>query len=83
METVIDIPNSEYGEAITIEEYQGKWGLVASKRVGDDVYKRWCFPEFKKEPGKKSIPWKIVLGDKDAAVQVITELAEAFGMTVV
>ena len=81
-EISIELPGNQYGEVIVIEEYQGVYGLVLSKKgdKGGTVFKKWCFPEFKKEPGKKAVPWKLPLGNRDDAVKVIRALAAAFGI---
>ena len=83
-EVTIEIPNSNYGEVIIVEKYNDQYGLVLGKKgdKGGTVFKKWCFPEFKKEPGKKAVPWKLPLGNRDDAVKVIRALAAAFGIGV-
>ncbi|MFH1183355.1 MAG: hypothetical protein V1690_03775, partial [Candidatus Moraniibacteriota bacterium] len=77
-------PGNRYGEVIVIEEYQGNYCLVLGKKgeKGGTTFKKWCFPEFKKELGKKSVPWRIPLGNRDDACQVAKQIAEAFGWVV-
>jgi len=74
MDNYIEIPGSKYGEAICIEEYQGEISLVLANVNKDKVYKKWCFPEYKKEPLTKSVPWKIPLGDQAQAEKTLKAL---------
>lgn len=84
-EITIEIPGSIYGEVIIIEKYHDQYGLVLGKKgdKGGTVFKKWCFPEWKKEPGKKSVPWKIPLGNATDAITVIKQIANAFNLQVV
>ncbi|MFH2022511.1 MAG: hypothetical protein ABIJ33_04545 [Patescibacteria group bacterium] len=83
-EITIEIPGSAYGEIIIIEKYHDQYGLVLGKKgdKGSTVFKKWCFPEWKKEPGKKAVPWKIPLGNVTDTIEVIKQIAGAFGLTV-
>jgi len=71
----VEIPGSQYGECIVIDEYNGQISLVLGN-VGKDgkIFKKWCFPEYKKEPREKSVPWKIPLGDKTTAEKTLSWL---------
>ena len=83
-EIQIDLPGSSFNECILVELYKDQYSLVLAVKgqKGGTVFKKWCFPEFKKEPGKKAVPWKLPLGNRDDAVKVIKALAAAFGIGV-
>jgi len=83
-EVTIEIPNSNYGEVIIVEKYNDQYSLVLGKKgeKGGTIFKTWGYPQFKKEPGKKAIPWKLPLGNRDDAVKVVRALAAAFGIGV-
>ena len=72
-ETFYPLPGSQYNEGIILEEYNEEYSLIlAQKPQGNGtVYKRWVFPEYKKEPSKKAIPWKITLGNQREAVAAL------------
>lgn len=74
MDQHVEIPDSKYGECIVINEYNGEISLVLGNVSGDKVYKKWCFPEYKKEPRTKSVPWKIPLGSGIQAERTLTAL---------
>jgi hypothetical protein len=79
-------PNSEYGEGVELDEYNGTWSLV-SARMGKDnkVYKEWVYPQARTEKGEpnrpidKCLPWKISLGDsRDEAVKFLEAVLQTF-----
>ena len=64
MDNFLEYPNDKYSGGIELDEYNGEISLVRARRAEDGtVYKDWCFPAIKKEPGKKSLPWKIKIGN--------------------
>ena len=81
MEIFFEFDWSKYGEGVMLEEYQGKYSLVAAvKGKGKGtVFKKWCYPQKDKKPNEKAIPWKITLGDKREAAtmlqKILSELA--------
>lgn len=83
-EITIPLPGSNYGEVIIIEKYNDQYGLVlgSSGKNGGTVYKKWCYPQFKKEAAEKAVPWKLPLGNRIDAVKVVTQIAQAFGVNV-
>ncbi len=67
MENFKEYPNDKYGSGIELDEYNGTYSLVASRRADDgNVYKEWVFPSYKKKPREKSCPWKIPIGSSPA-----------------
>ena len=75
---VVVIPSSEYGDSVCIDDYRGQWSIVACQ-VNDEgyIYKRWCFSATRdKQPAKRSIPWKINLGDPKTAIVVLEKLLD-------
>ena len=84
-EITIELPGSQYGEVIIIEDYNGNYGLCLAKKgdKGGTLWKKWCYPQVKdKKPAEKAIPLKIPLGSRDDARQVSKQIAEAFGWIV-
>lgn len=81
---VIVIPHSEYNEVIIINKYNEEYSLAAGRKGKDGKnYMEWVFAQDKdRKPREKSMPLKIKLGDRNAAVFVIGELAKAFGMVI-
>jgi len=81
----VEIPNSQYGECIILDEYKGTWSLVSARKAKDGehagkVFKRWCFPEKRNGSelvaGDKPLPWKIELGkSKEEALHTMRLIA--------
>lgn len=72
-ENIIEVNNYD---GIKVDEYQGKYYLVAMQKGQNEVwYMRWCFlSRFKKGekepfPSDKKQPIKVVLGDKESAMK--------------
>ena len=68
-------PDSEYGEGVLLDEYNGKYSLVSAResKTGE-IFMQWCFPQARdgsKKPIDKSVPWKVTPGDKDAMVKML------------
>jgi len=63
----------EYHDCVILNEYKGELSLCSGNARGDDVFMRWCFPQAKdREPGKKSIPWKVTIGEsKEQAIETL------------
>ena len=76
MKLIIDYEN-KYNEGIILDEYNGEYSLVVGQK-GDDgnVYKRWAFPQIKREAAKKAIPWAIRLGDAKAAISRLEKIID-------
>ncbi len=67
MENFLAYQNDQYGNGVELDEYNGEYSLVSAKQTeGGRVFKKWCFPEYKKKPIDKSVPWKIPLGNSPA-----------------
>jgi len=69
----VALPDSKYGDGILLEEYNGTMSLVRAfmGNEGKPVMK-WCFPQGKdREPGPKGLPWKIELGSREHAAEVL------------
>ena len=73
--------NDQYNQGIELEEYDGTYSLVLAQKGNDEnVYKKWCFPEYKKKPIDKSVPWKIPLGNSEAeAIETLQYFIELLG----
>ena len=87
--TYFNVENSEYKEAVKVEEYKGAIGLVDAYMKQDGGHgDKWVFPEksdFNEEtkkynhfPGDKTIPKKVVLGySKEEAKKMVMDIFEA------
>lgn len=71
-------PNNDYNEGIRLSEYNGSIELSLAQEVKDGkVYSKFCYPQKydpdtkERKPLGRSIPWKIALGGKSEAVQVL------------
>lgn len=64
-------------DGVAVEEYNGKWSLVAMY----NGYKQWAKYKIGKEKyGEKDFPVKVTLGNKDKAIEILTAiLAEIRG----
>ena len=74
----IKYKDSQYGEGIQLEEYQGKLNLVAAQKGKDGVvYSKWVYPQGIGKgagPIEKALPLKIKLGNKEEAVDILKKL---------
>lgn len=81
-EITIPIPNSQYGEIIVVNKYGDQFSLVAGgvSKAGQN-YMKWGFPQGSdKKPREKAIPWKLNLGNRNEAIEVVKAIATAFGL---
>lgn len=67
--------DSDYGEGIILEKYEGKFSLVAgnkSQKAEGTVYMKWGYPQGKdRKPIDKAIPWKVELGNSREAIKAL------------
>ena len=70
--------------AIALQEYDGRYGLLALERGKNDVlYKKWVFLSRWSKlkggpvPGDKKLPMAVRLGDKQKAIAVLTEILKS------
>jgi hypothetical protein len=72
----IEIPHSEYGDGVILNEYNGTFSIVAAKKGKDGKpYMQWGFPQGKDRlPREKPLPIKINLGDRNAATATLKAL---------
>ena len=75
---------SQYGEGIMLNEYNGSFSLVSARKKEDKIYMEWVYPQKRdgsRQPMEKSLPWKITLGDKEAAIQALRFFLKELGAT--
>lgn len=79
LEIFFKLEYSEYGDGVMIEEYQGMFSLVAARQgKGNGTnYKKWGYPQYKDNPNEKAIPWKITLGNRQQALDIIKQIQRA------
>jgi len=68
--------NETYNEGILVDIYKNEYSLCLAEEGKDGkIYKKWMFPQVKdRQPGEKSIPWKITLGVRQQAIQRLEQL---------
>jgi hypothetical protein len=73
--------DSEYGDGVMLDEYQGTYSLVnAKKGKTGEVYLQWCFPQGPdRKPREKSIPWKVKLGNQEQALKTLRYFVALLG----
>lgn len=78
-----ELPDSEYGEGVMLDEYHEKWSLVAARKAKDGkVYMSWCFPQgIDRKPKEKGVPWKVNLGNQKQALKTLKHFIALLGRT--
>lgn len=72
MEFVKKIESSEYGDGVVIQDYNGVFSIQSATLKGDNIYKRWVFPQDKDRcPLSKAIPMQVKLGTRQEAVDIL------------
>jgi len=68
--------DEKYNTGLVLDEYNGIFSLVSAfGPKGDFTTKlRWGFPQKKEGPAEKAIPWKITLGNRREAVEILTKI---------
>ena len=80
--TFFKYEESEYGEGIELEEYNGVYSLVSARENDGKVYKQWGYPQGRGKgagPIEKCLPWKVKLGSREEAVKVLNQLVFELG----
>ena len=75
---------SQYGEGIILDNYNGAISLVAARKKEENVYMEWVYPQKRdgsRGPMEKSLPWKITLGDREAAIKALRFFLKELGAT--
>ena len=75
--------NNAYNETIIVSKYGDQYSLIlgyAGKEGSNGM--KWCYPQYSNKPREKAVPWKIPLGNRVEAVEVIKKIAKAFGLGV-
>ena len=62
----------QYHNGVCINEYQGEFEICRANKKDGTVYIKWGFPQVGKDkPADKAIPWKVVLGSKSQAIEML------------
>ena len=75
--------DDQYGSGLCLNEYKGEISICSAHK-GDDgkVYLDWIYPQTKdREPSKKTLPWKVGLGEPKQAAKYLRYLAEILDET--
>ena len=69
------VTDEQNNRGIALEEYNGKLSLTKGN-IGRDgnQYFEWGYPQRDRAPQEKAIPWKIILGDKQEAIEVLNRI---------
>jgi len=78
-EIFMPLPDSKWNEGVMLQKYGDTYSVISANTGQDGKnYMRWCFPQGKdREPIDKSIPWKIGLGNRLAAIGILRQMLEA------
>ena len=64
--------DQQYHNGVCLDEYNGEIEICRANRGKDGkVYVKWGYPQKDKKPIEKSIPWKVVLGSKSQAIEML------------
>ena len=66
----IEMAESQYGESICLEEYNGRISVVAKQKG----YVRMVHPSTKNGPSEKKLPMQVTLGSLDDAIRRLSEM---------
>ena len=79
------LTDSRYASGIQLDEYNGKYSLVdaymGQDKAGDEkVWQKWGFRQTKeKKAADKSMPWRIDLGTREEAIDILRQLLVMLG----
>jgi len=64
--------DQQYHNGVCLELYNDEIGICrANKSKDGKVYVKWGYPERDRKPIEKSIPWKVNLGTKSQAIEML------------
>ena len=71
--------DSEWGDGVLLDGYNGTWSIVAAKEKNyqgeDKIFLEWIYPQKRdgsREAMDKSLPWKVTIGkSKEEAVKTL------------
>jgi len=72
--------HEKYGRGIAVEEYKNEYGICSAVKPRDDgrVFAEWVYPQGRQDgknvPKDKAIPFRIQLGVKEQAIQILEKL---------
>jgi len=62
----------QYHNGVCLEEYNGDIGICRANKAKDGtVYVKWGYPQRNKQPIEKAMPWKVELGSKSQAIEML------------
>jgi len=74
MMQVFHVTDRLQGSGIVLQEYNGKFELVAaakSRKTDGTLWLKWCYPQRDRKPSEKAIPWKLELGNATEAAAAL------------
>lgn len=75
------LTDDKWKQGAMLNEYGGMYSIVSAKKGSDgNVNMQWCHASGKdKKPVEKAMPLKIMLGDKNQAIAVLTSMLKELG----
>lgn len=72
MEIDKKIDSSQYGEGVKLQDYKGTFSVIATNYNAEgEAYMKWAFPQINRKPTEKAIPFKVSLGTKEEAIEIL------------
>jgi hypothetical protein len=74
-ETSYELPDSQYGDVVMLQEYKEQYSIVAARKGQDGkVWMEWVYPQRDKKPIEKTVPMKVGLGGHAQAIECLEYL---------
>ena len=74
-EVSFEVPGSQYGEVVMLQEYREQYSIIAAKKGQDGkVWMEWIYPQRDRKPMDKTVPMKVVLGGHKEAIECLEYL---------
>ena len=71
-EVSYELPESQYGDVVMLQEYKEQYSIVAARKGQDGkVWMEWVYPQREKKPIEKAIPLKVGLGGHAEAIECL------------
>jgi hypothetical protein len=66
----------KYNNGPMLELYGDDYSIAQCRysEKNDQVYMQWAYPQINRQPADKCLPWKIKLGSKDKAINILRDM---------
>ncbi len=66
------IDSSQYGDGVKLQDYKGVFSVIATNYNSEgEIFMKWTFPQINRKPTEKAIPFKVSLGTKKEAIEIL------------